>query len=236
MIWKGLTFDTSNPEVYPPKPASFLLAEAALEVVGSKDNFLEVGTGSGIVAIAVAKFVNGAKVTASDVSREAINVTNTNARLNGVKIKTIVGDLYKPFQGKSFDVIAVHPPAVPYPPRKTWGLSGGMTIATNGGLDGSNLVIKSISQAVKHLKPKGKLLLLLPHWSNVKKAYEELIKNYASVSRLSKKEVEFFPVTEGKPTKALLHHIHTLSTNRVIELWRKNKKLYSRVSVIQAIK
>lgn len=236
MIWKGLKFDTANSEVYQPKPASLLLAKEVLKIVKPWDNFLEVGTGSGVVAIAVAKFIKGSKVTASDINKEAIKATNINAKLNKVKIKTLVGDLFKSFQANSFEVIAVHPPAVPYPVNKTWGLSKGMTIATNGGCDGSNLVVKSIFQAVRYLKPKGKLLLLLPHWSNVKKAYEELLNNYSSVSKLAEKKVQFFPVSEGRPTKELLCHINILASKGVIELWQKNKKIYSRVSVIQAIK
>ena len=236
MIWRGLKFDISNPEVYPPKPATLLLAETALKVVKPRNNFLEVGTGSGAVAITVAKFVKNTKVTASDISEEAIKITKLNARLNKVKIKTIVGDLFKPFKKNGFDVIAIHPPAVPYPKHKTWGLTKGMTIATNGGHDGSKLIVQSISQAVKYLKPRGKLLLLLPHWSNTKKAYEALFENYSSVSKLSEKKVQFFPITEGKPTKELLSYIKILSKNGAIELSYKNKKLYSRVSVIQAIK
>ncbi len=68
MIWRGLKFDVSNQEVYAPKPATLLLAEAASKIVKPKDNFLEVGTGSGAIAIAIAKFVKGAKITASDIS------------------------------------------------------------------------------------------------------------------------------------------------------------------------
>ena len=236
MIWHNIKFDISNPEVYPPKPATLLLADMASKVVKPKANFLEIGTGSGAVAIIVAKLVKGAKVTASDINKEAIKVTKYNAKLNKVKIKTIVGNLFKPFKKNSFDVIAVHPPAVPYPAHKTWGLTKGMTIATNGGYDGSKLVVQTISQAVKYLKPKGKLLLLLPHWSNTKKAYEALFNNYSSVSKLSQKKVQFFPTTEGKPTKELINHIKFLSTSGTIELSYANKRWYSRVSVIQAVK
>src|SRR3989344_3104528 len=182
LLWKGLKFDVSNPEVYPPKPATLLLAEAASKIVRPGDTFLEVGTGSGAVAIAVAKFVRNAKVTASDINATAIQVTRLNARLNNVKIQTSVGNLFQPFQTRSFDVIVVHPPAVPYPPHTTWGLTRGMTVATNGGPDGSRLVVQSIVQAVRYLKPGGKLLLLLPYWSDTHKAYKALLNNYASVS------------------------------------------------------
>lgn len=236
MIWRGLAFDTNNPEVYPPKPATLLLADTASKVVKSRDNFLEVGTGSGAVAIAVAKFVKGSKVVASDISKKAIKVTHANAQLNKVKIKTVVGNLFKPFKAGSFNVIAIHPPAVPYLAHATWGFTRGMAVATNGGPDGSQTLVKSISQAERYLKPGGKLLLLLPHWSNTKKAYEALLANYSSVTRLSQKRVKFFPAVEGKPTKKLLQYVKTLSKNGIIELWEDKNSLYSRVSVIQAIK
>lgn len=236
MIWHGLKFDVSNPEVYPPKPATLLFAEAVSKIVKPKENFLEVGTGSGAVAIAVAKFVKGSKVTASDINKEAIKVSELNAKLNKVKIKTIVGDLFKPFKESSFDVIATHPPAVPYPFQKTWGLTKGMTIATNGGDDGSKLIVESICQAVKYLKPKGKLLLLLPHWSNTKKAYEMLLESYSTVRKISEKKVQFFPMVEGKPTKELITYVSNLAKNGVIELSLQDKKWYSRVSVIEAVK
>ena len=103
LLWKGLKFDVSNPEVYPPKPATLLLAEAASKIVRPGDTFLEVGTGSGAVAIAVAKFVRNAKVTASDINATAIQVTRLNARLNNVKIQTSVGNLFQPFQTRSFE-------------------------------------------------------------------------------------------------------------------------------------
>lgn len=236
MIWHNLKFNVSNPEVYPPKPATLLLAEAALKTVRPGDNFLEIGTGSGAVAITVAKFIKNVKVTASDINQEAIKITKFNAKLNKTKIKTVVGNLFKPFKKNNFNIIAIHPPAVPYPLNKTWGLTDGMTIATNGGYDGSKLVVQSIFQAVKYLKQNGRLLLLLPHWSNTKKAYEALLENYLSVQKLSEKEVQFFPSIEGNPTKELLRHIKVLSDNDTIELFYKKNKLYSRVSVIQAIK
>ncbi|HEY4473938.1 MAG TPA: HemK2/MTQ2 family protein methyltransferase [Candidatus Paceibacterota bacterium] len=236
LLWKGLKFDVSNPEVYPPKPATLLLAEAASKIVRPGDTFLEVGTGSGAVAIAVAKFVKNSKVTASDINATVIRVTQHNARLNNVKIKTVVGNLFQPFKQRSFDVIAIHPPAVPYPAHTTWGLTKGMTIATNGGPDGSRLVVKSITQAVRYLKPGGELLLLLPHWSNTHKAYKALLNNYSSASTLSQKRVRFFPAIEGRPTKKLLQYITTLSKNGVIDIQRDKKSLFSMVSVIQALK
>lgn len=233
-IWKKLKFDINNSSVYPPKPATLLLAEIAIQKLKPKDKVLEVGTGSGAIAIAIAKFVNGTNVTATDINPEAIKVAKSNAKINRVQIKTVLGDFYKPFKDQQFDIIVVHPPAVPYPLKKTWGLTKGMTIATNGGPDGSELIVRSIIEAKRCLKSKGKLLLLLPHWCNTKKAYEALLDNYSGISKLAEKQVQFFPATEGNPTKAVLNYTLALAQKGVIELCFKNKKLYSRVSVIQA--
>ena len=63
--WNELKFDVSNQNVYPPKPASLLLADAAIKIIKPEEKVLDMCTGCGIVAIAIAKFVRNAKVFAS---------------------------------------------------------------------------------------------------------------------------------------------------------------------------
>lgn len=232
--WKGLTFDIGNSEIYPPKPASLLLAEIAIKVVRPGDKVLDACTGSGVVAIAIAKFVPQTDVFASDLNPEAIVTTKRNAEQNGVAITTVVGDMYESFPDGEFDVITVHPPAVPYPPKKDWGMTDGMKVATNGGDDGSVLVSRSIVEAKRCLKKNGKLLLLLPHWSNVHKAQSLLRENYANVVELGNRKVDFFPVTEGTPTEKVVQYARQLAEQGVIELKFENGKPTSTVSVIQA--
>lgn len=236
MIWKGLTFDTGNSEVYPPKPASLLLAKLAIKVVRPKDKVLDACTGSGVVAIAIAKFIPQTDVFASDLNPDAIAATKRNAEQNGVAIATVVADLYQSFPDNEFDVITVHPPAVPYPPQKDWGMTAGMKVATNGGDDGSVLVSRSIVEAKRCLKKNGKLLLLLPHWSNVQKAQSLLRENYADVVELGNKQVDFFPATEGTPSDDVVQYARQLAEQGIIELEFEDRKSTSTVSVIQAIK
>ena len=236
MIWKGLTFDTGDSEVYPPKPASLLLAEIAIKVVRPGSKVLDACTGCGVVAIAIAKFVPQTDVFASDLNPDTIVATKRNAKQNRVAITTVVADLYQSFPDNEFDVITVHPPAVPYPSQKDWGMTGGMKIATNGGDDGSVLVSRSIVEAKRCLKKNGKLLLLLPHWSNVKKAQPLLRENYADVVELGNRRVDFFPVTEGKPADDVVQYARQLAEQGVIELEFENGRPTSTVSVIQAVK
>jgi release factor glutamine methyltransferase len=168
--WNGLEFDRTNPNIYPPKPASLLLAETTIKVVKPENKVLNACSGSGVVAISIAKFVPNVTVFVSDFNPDAVAATRLNAEKNSVEITAVVGDLYEQFPEDEFDVITVHPPAVPYPPQRDWGMTTGMRFATFGGEDGSLLVSRSITEAKRCLKKNGKLLLLLPHWSNVQKA------------------------------------------------------------------
>lgn len=236
MNWNGLTFDTSNAEVYPPKPASLLLAEQAIKVIQPGDRVLDACTGCGVVAITIAKYVQHTDVFVSDLNPAAIATTIQNAKQNNLKITAIITDLYQSFSDNYFDVITVHPPAIPYPPKKDWGMTVGMGIATNGGDDGSVLVSRSIIEAKRCLKTHGKLLLLLPHWSNVQKAWSVLRENYTEVAELVNKQVEFFPMVEGLPSADAIQYAHDLVDKGIIELNFNNGIATSTVSVILATK
>ena len=131
MMWKGLDIIVKH-DIYPPKPASLLLADAAVKIIKPNEKVLDMCTGSGIVAIAVAKFVPNAEVFASDINPEALSVTKENTKLNKTKVNIVLSDLYKKFYDEEFDVITVHPPAVPYPKLKEWDMPKSMKIATNG--------------------------------------------------------------------------------------------------------
>ena len=84
--WKELKFDIANKNVYPPKPASLLLAKTAIKTIKSNSKVLDMCTGCGIVAISMAKFVPKTKVFASDINPNAIAVAKENAKLNNVKV------------------------------------------------------------------------------------------------------------------------------------------------------
>jgi release factor glutamine methyltransferase len=232
--WRELEFETDDENVYAPKPASLLLAEQATSVIPSGARVLDACTGSGVVGIAVAKYVADSQVAVSDINQAALDAARRNARRNQVAISVVNASLYDGFTKESFDVITVHPPAVPYPEGDDWGLSAGMRIATNGGDDGSRLVIRSIAEAKPYLKKGGKLLLLLPHWSNLPAAREALSATYRTVDELARKQVEFFPVAEGRSNPRLLEHVKALAARGIIEMTFDGAVPLSVVSVVQA--
>lgn len=234
LVWNQLVFETADREVYAPRPASLLLAEEAIRRVRPGERVLDACTGSGVVAIAVARHGIRTTVVAADVNPAALEATHRNARANGVALEVVSSDLYGAFPPASFDVITVHPPAVPYPPAEDWGLSRGMRIATDGGDDGSELVLRSIAEAPARLRPGGRLLLLLPHWSHVGKARAALAEHYADVRELARRTVEFFPAREGRPDEPLLRHVRRLAEEGAIEMSFDGDVPLSVVSVIEA--
>src|SRR5436853_317165 len=77
---------------------------------------LEIGGGLGLAAVLAAK--NGARVTATDVLPEAVEVMRVNAALNGVTVDARLGDCYAPVDGERFDLICTNPPQMPTPPGR----------------------------------------------------------------------------------------------------------------------
>ncbi|KEF42750.1 MAG: hypothetical protein ER33_04225 [Cyanobium sp. CACIAM 14] len=220
--------------MYAPKPASLLLAEVAVARVKPGERVLDACTGSGVVGLAVARHVEGSVVTVADLAESALAAARANATGNGVVLGVVHSDLYAAFEAGSFDVITVHPPAVPYPADGDWGLSQGMRVATDGGDDGSALVVRSIVEARPLLRPGGRLLLLLPHWSHLGKARQALTDTYGAVEELDRLKVEFFPAREGRPDDRLLAHLKRLAAEGSIEMTFDGPVPESVVSVIEA--
>ncbi len=95
----GLPFNV-NPSVLIPRPETEELVEWALESVGSRQlavgSLLDIGTGSGCIAISLKKNLPGFKVSAIDISEDALQTARSNAALNNVDIEFIEADILNP--------------------------------------------------------------------------------------------------------------------------------------------
>jgi len=234
LTWRDLHFENDDANVYAPKPASLLLAEEAVKRISEGSRVLDACTGSGVVGIAVARYVKRSVVIVSDVNEAALAASTRNAARNEVRVEVLFSSLYDAIAPNSLDVITVHPPAVPYPEGDDWGLSEGMRVATNGGSDGSVLVLRAIAEAAPKLRPGGRLLLLLPHWSNVPAARAELARHFQHVEERARKDVDFFPVMEGTPRPKLLEHLKRLAAKGLIEMTFDQAVPRSVVSVVES--
>lgn len=105
-----------NPAVLIPRPETELLVETAVLELKSKKNLriLEVGTGSGAVAVTLAVLLPEAVVAAVDISASALTVAAQNAATHKVlnRVRFLAGDLYAPVSGERFAAIVSNPPYI----------------------------------------------------------------------------------------------------------------------------
>ena len=157
-----------NPHVLIPRPETELLVEQGIECVKhiKKPLILDIGTGSGAIAIALAKELPNAEVWAIDISEEAIEVAKTNAKKHNVldRIKFLKGDLWRPLEKEKvkFHLIVTNPPYVSskdYPKLSPEVRDWEPKIALLGGEKGLSLIKRIVVDADQFLLTGGFLLL-----------------------------------------------------------------------------
>jgi release factor glutamine methyltransferase len=116
----GLPFRV-NKDVLIPRPETEHLVEKVLELASSfeRPRIVDVGTGSGAIAVALAHGLPAAQVTAIDLSSAALSVARGNAELNAVRVRLLEGDLLAPVAGEQFEFVVSNPPYVAAGDRET---------------------------------------------------------------------------------------------------------------------
>jgi release factor glutamine methyltransferase len=107
----GLDFETT-PAVLIPRPDTELLVELALARLAPRGKALDMGTGSGAIAVAVAHSRPDAAVTALDVSEAALAVAARNALRNSATVRFLHSDWYSAVEDERFDLIVSNPPYI----------------------------------------------------------------------------------------------------------------------------
>lgn len=155
-----------SPAVLIPRPATETLVLGALERLQAADSprILDVGTGSGCVAISLASRLKTAKFVATDVSADALAIARRNAQRHQVadRIEFRQGADYAPVAGEQFDAIVSNPPYIPtgeIPALAIDVRDHEPRAALDGGADGLDVIRRSITGAPAHLAPGGWLIL-----------------------------------------------------------------------------
>ncbi|MFH8833874.1 HemK2/MTQ2 family protein methyltransferase [Streptomyces lincolnensis] len=183
------------PGVYAPQEDTALLAGAlSEEPLPPGADVLDVGTGSGALAIEAAR--RGTRVTAVDVSWRAVCTAWFNVRVAGVPVRVRRGDLFTPVQDRLYDLILTNPPYVPAPtgarpPR-------GTARAWDAGRDGRLVLDRICEQAPTLLRPGGVLLMVHSALSDPGRTLDRLRAAGLKASVTRRSRIAFGPVLRGR--------------------------------------
>lgn len=111
----GMSFDVCRDVLIPRPETEELVRLIADRCKASSPRIVDVGTGSGCIAVSLAKLIDGAQVTAIDVSEAAIAVARRNAERNGAQVEFVCQSIFddnQPFAPSSLDVVVSNPPYV----------------------------------------------------------------------------------------------------------------------------
>jgi release factor glutamine methyltransferase len=201
----GLPFHVTR-DVLIPRPETEHLVEKALELASifTAPRIVDVGAGSGAIAVALACKLPDARITTIDLSAPALAVARKNAELNGVsaRIRFLEGDLLAPVAGEQFEMVVSNPPYVPTADRATLSVEVRdyePEMALFAGDDGLEVYHRLIPAAFDALIPGGYLILEIGYGQS-----HALIELLATSGF---RRIEFVPDLQGIPRVACARRI-----------------------------
>jgi release factor glutamine methyltransferase len=194
----GLPFRVTR-DVLIPRPETEHLVEKVIElaVLFPAPRVVDIGTGSGCIAVTLACHLPQAHITTIDLSAAALAIAEENAKRNEVAIRFLEGDLLAPVAGEHFDFVVSNPPYVPNSDRATLSVEVRdyePALALFAGDDGLEVYRNLIPAAFDALNPGGFLLLEIGYSQS--SAIADLL------SRSGFAQIEFTPDLQGIPRVA----------------------------------
>lgn len=136
---------------------------------------LDLGTGTGVLAVCMARYLPRAQVTALDISPQALRVAEENARINGVldRVRLVESDWFEQLTG-TYDVITANPPYIAHAALRDLPVEvrdHEPLVALDGGSDGLQGIRSIVSNVGEYLRPGANLLLEVGHDQGERVAY-----------------------------------------------------------------
>lgn len=149
-----------DPNVLIPRPDTEVLIEQALIVTSKTPDILDMGTGSGCIAVTLAKECPGSRVTATDVSSEALEIAARNAETLGAKVTFRQGSWWEAVgEDEQFDLIVSNPPYIRSDDEHLPALQHEPQSALTDGSDGLTCLREIAAHALSHLRQGGWILV-----------------------------------------------------------------------------
>ncbi|MBQ7516567.1 MAG: peptide chain release factor N(5)-glutamine methyltransferase [Schwartzia sp.] len=152
---------TITPAVLVPQPDTETLVGAVMDRLKGTtgETVADIGTGSGVIALALLYYLPALRAVASDISTNALTVARDNADRLGFadRVEFFEGDLVAPLQGRTFDAVVSNPPYIPRTDFPTLPLEvmAEPRLAIDGGADGLDFYRRLVVDVPPLLKPNG---------------------------------------------------------------------------------
>jgi release factor glutamine methyltransferase len=183
------------PGVFQPRSDAWMLIDAVRSAtLQPRAATLDLCSGSGAVAVAAA--LRGVRsATAVDLHRRSAWTARMNARLNGVRVRALHGDLFEPVAGRRFDLVTANPPYVPAPP----GIAPERgDPAWNAGRDGRAVIDRIIEQLPAHLTPGGCALLVQSSVTGTRETLDRLSEAGLEPTIVQRRRGPLGPILAGR--------------------------------------
>ena len=159
----------TDENVYIPAEDSYLLADNLQ--INEGQSVLEIGTGSGIVAMYASRLTDS--VTVTDINFDACRLAEENFRANGIDgIEILFGNLFEPVKNRKFDVILFNTPYLPTEEDEV--LDNTINYAFDGGLNGRKVIDLFLNEVGNHLNDGGIVQLTQSSLSGNEETLEKL--------------------------------------------------------------
>lgn len=168
-----------NKDVLIPQPDTEILVEEVIKIANKMENpiILDLCTGSGAIAVSLAKNIPNVKIIATDISKKALEIAKYNAKLNGVlnSIDFIESNLYNKIKNIKFDVIVSNPPyiATSEIQKLPKDVRQEPVIALDGGKDGLDFYRKIYDKGNEFLNRQGYICVEIGY--NQREAVKKII-------------------------------------------------------------
>jgi release factor glutamine methyltransferase len=187
LLYEDCLFRVPHPALLPKRGAFVLARHLPLQ---PGDRVLDLGTGSGLLAVVAAR--RGHRTVATDLVPECCDCARGNARLNDVadRLEVRQGNLFAPVAGEAFDLVVANLPQMPTPADYRW--DDAQARVDNGGVDGWATLGPLIDAAPAHLRPGGRLVFPLFAFLGLQRATQRL-RGAGLAAELLAREAQPFP-------------------------------------------
>lgn len=176
----------TDENVYVPAEDSYLLADN-LEIENGQ-SVLEIGTGSGVVAMYASRLTD--KITVTDINFDACQLAEKNFAENGIEnIEVLFGNLFEPVKDRKFDVILFNTPYLPTEEEDI--IDSDLNYAFDGGSDGRKIIDRFLNEVKNHLNEGGCVQIIQSSLSNTEQTLVKL-DQLGFIAEVAKSEKFFF--------------------------------------------